>query len=223
MKLVQSSFLFLVSLFIGSTANSAPTLEEAEAAFVDLICGESRCGPNITLASMRGPGLFFTGFPEDKQRLVGAVYGIICNHMDQDERLSGVCKFTSEVAVGISPQISKESGCAIDYLMSMTPRPVALNPEVNFAEIESCIVWSGLTNVLSPTRAIPTCSEEELGVLRALVATNEEFIKVVFGLEGLSNTHRLLLNQAFLRQNQKDKREVSQRLSGCSNLQEKTY
>jgi hypothetical protein len=141
--------------------------------------------------------------------------------MDKDERLSGVCNFSREASVGISPDVRRNSACIIDTSFPMRPRPLAIHPQANFAEIQSCIIWAGLSNVLTDGGAsLHYCSKDELGLLEALVATNGEFQKVVFSFEELSDTNRLVLNNAFLTQAQKDKREISNRLEKCPNLKE---
>ena len=141
--------------------------------------------------------------------------------MDKDERLKGICTFSREASVGISPDVRRNAACVIDYSFPMKPRPLAIHPQANFAEIQSCIIWAGLSNVLAGSGAsLDYCSKDELGLLEALVATNGEFQKVVFSFEELSDTHRILLNNSFLTQSQKDKREMGNRLARCPNLKE---
>jgi len=202
-------------------AKAASNLAEAEEAFTEIMCGEAHCGPAVTLSHSMSPNIRFGGLPKDRSRLIGAVYEVICEKMEADERLRGICGFAREVSVGMSPQVKRDTACLIDYSFPMIPRPLALHPEINVAEIQSCIVWAGLSHVLTNSGAtLGFCAEDELGLLEALVATNAEFQKVLFGLKELSNPHRLALNNVFLSQSQKDKREIRLRREQCPNLKE---
>ena len=214
-KFIAATLLVLFASKSFSQSVVPPDLAEAEKAFADLVCGSTSCGPSIKLSSSKGSGIVYGGFPDSKARLIGAIYSLICEN--DHVVMVATCDFSKEVSIGMTNSI--KSQCGIDYHYLHLPRPLALNYTANIAQIQSCIVWAGLSHVVSQTSPIPYCSEEDYSIVNALVEVNQEFTRTVFLLDELSDNHRNLMNLAFLTQLQLDKREIKNRLSRCEDLE----